>query len=44
MRFDNEKLSLVVMRVRMLGMESTQSRHQGGNRLRMIVELNGDNP
>ena len=44
MRLNNEKLSVVVMRVRMLGNESTQSRHQSGNRLRVIVELNGDDP
>jgi hypothetical protein len=44
MQFDNEQLPPIVIRARVLRYESTQCRHQGRNRLRMIAQLNGHDP
>lgn len=41
MSFDNQEFSRVIARVRVLGNESTEPRHQGRNRFRMIVKLEG---
>jgi hypothetical protein len=43
MSFDNEEFYRVVARVRVLGNESTEPRHQGRNCLRAIVKLESYN-